>query len=108
MENSPLFFTGICTKKEKFQGNAIQKDFDFLGKHYVKFGKSLNKKSGKFFIGVEVSGFLSKCIFTSNPKNKNEEQMNDYFINKYLIPCDNYQDIAHHFGIIILDQKKNF
>lgn len=83
-------FTGICTKKEAFTGATIQKDFLADNCHKLQF-----TKIGKS-IGVSIAGFSVNYFFYFNPKGK-QIRINEYFINRYVLQCDNASEILQYF-----------
>ena len=89
MEN----FKGICSTKSTFTGTQIQKDFDYFGFHQLNF--SANGK----FIGVSIGGYNSNFLFYFVPNNGKQAKLNKYFIERYILACDNSSEILLFFNI---------
>lgn len=85
-------FTGICTQKDLFTGSTTQKDFLTNGNcHILQFYK--NEK----FISVSVAGFSASYFYTFNP-NEKQKKINDYFMNRYVMQCNNSSEILPFFN----------
>lgn len=84
-------FTGICTKQDQFTGSTTQKDFLSDNCHKLQFVKSRNS------IGVSIAGFSSPYLFYFNPKGK-QIKLNQFFIDRYVLPCDNSSEILTYFN----------
>lgn len=84
-------FTGICTIKEKHTGRIIEKDFEKAGnKHILTFHIT------PINIWVEIAGFTDVHSFYFNP-NKKQLNINQYFLNKFVLSCDNASEILQYF-----------
>ena len=84
-------FTGICKEKNQFTGNVITQDFLKYNCHILQFYK--NEK----FISVDIAGFSSNQIFYFNPQ-KNQVKQNKFFIDRYVLPCENSNEILTNFN----------
>lgn len=66
----------------------------------LKYGyQSVTFYSNNKTIEVEVCGFISANQYFFNPKNKKEESCNNYFIDKYILKCDNSNELIQFLGI---------
>ena len=84
-------FTAICKEKNQFTGFIAQLDFSKYGCHVLQFYK--NEK----FIAVDIAGISSNQIFYFNPQ-KNQLKQNKFFIDRYVLPCENSNEILINFN----------
>lgn len=74
-------FFSKCVKSDVFTGALANREFIQDGSIGLVFYK------GSHFIGVEICGICSAQMFHINPKTKNEQKMNKYFIERYVNNC---------------------
>ena len=84
-------FTGICKEKNQFTGFIAQLDFAKYDCHVLQF--YINQK----FIGVDIAGVSSNHIIYINPQ-KNQVKQNKFFIDRYVLPCENSNEILANFN----------
>jgi hypothetical protein len=84
-------FTAICKEKNQFTGFIAQLDFSKNDCHILQFYK--NEK----FISVDIAGISSNYIFYLNPK-RNQVKQNKFFIDRYVLQCENSSEILTHFN----------
>lgn len=79
--------SSFTTKPNHFTGAVANLDMARSGKIQVDFF------IGQKTIGVEVAGFCSAFYFVFNPKNQKEQRLNQYFLERYIFPCHNAEDL---------------
>jgi hypothetical protein len=81
--------TTYTTKANHFTGPTAQSDLAKSGKIDLKFYIHTDR------IGVEVAGFTSAFCYWSNPKTPKQKNQNNNFIERYVKPCYNSEELLN-------------
>jgi hypothetical protein len=79
---------------QKFStGQLAQRTFSRTGKIYITFFIHNNR------IGAEIEGFEIQTRFVKKPKNQKEKNCNKYFVDRFIKPCHNANELFKIFKI---------
>lgn len=81
--------SSFTTQPNHFTGAVANKDLANWGKIHINF--YVKQKT----IGVEVAGFCSTFEYVLNPKNQKQQRLNEYFLERYILPCHNAEELLN-------------
>jgi hypothetical protein len=81
--------TTYTTKANHFTGPTAKRDLEKSGKIDLKFFIHKDR------IGIEVAGFTSPFCYLYSPKTSKEINQNNNFIERYVKPCYNGEELLN-------------